>query len=139
MRTLIAAALVAVLASGCGGGSDDSRSNRSPDQAELTASQAMSRTCAEVRAGIDDFNRQDYAGTVEHFVKARTTAKVYARVDKEPEADALLDAVEYYANLAPDQYPDAARTSENFARNKAITLEQCASDTPIDSAPPTPV
>jgi hypothetical protein len=99
----------------------------------------MTRTCAEVRAGISDFNRQDYAGTVEHFMKARTTAKVYARVDEEPEADALLDAVEYYANLAPEEYPDAARASEYFARNKAITLEQCASDTPIDAAPPTPV
>jgi hypothetical protein len=135
MRTLIAAAIVAVLASGCSSGPEDARS----DLTELSASEAMNRTCAEVRAGIDEFNRQDYAATVDHFEKARTTARIYARVDDEPEADALLDAVEYYANLAPEQYPDAARTSENFARNKAITLGQCASDGPIDEVAPTPV
>ena len=135
MRILVTAALVAVLASACSGGSDDSRT----DAPRLTAAEAMDRTCAEVRLGIDEFNRDDYAGTVEHFVKARKTAKVYATVNEEPEADALLDAVEYYANLAPENYPEAARSSENFARNKTITLEQCASDEPIDAEPPTPV
>jgi hypothetical protein len=133
MRTLVAIALVALLASACSAGSDESGSD------ELSADEAMSRTCAEVRLGIDEFNRDDYAGTVEHFVKARTPAKVYAKVNDEPEADALLDAVEYYANLAPEKYPEAARSSENFARNKTITLEQCASDEPIDAEPPTPV
>ena len=83
--------------------------------------------------------REDYAGTVEHFVKAKVPAKVNAKVNEEPEADALLDAVEYYANLAPEDYPEAARSSENFARNKVITLEQCASDEPIDATPGTPV
>jgi hypothetical protein len=92
-----------------------------------------------VRAGVDEFNRQDYAGTVEHFEKAKIPAKVYAKVNDEPEADALLDAVEYYANLAPQDYPEAARSSEFFARNKVITLEQCASDEPIDATPGTPV
>jgi hypothetical protein len=135
MRILVTAALVAVLVSACSGGSDESRS----EAPELTATEAMDRTCAEVRLGIDEFNRDDYAGTVEHFVKARTPAKVYAKVNEEPEADALLDAVEYYANLAPENYPEAARSSENFARNKTITLEQCASDDPIDADPPTPV
>jgi hypothetical protein len=133
MRTLVATALVALLASACSAGSDESGSD------ELSADEAMSRTCAEVRLGIDEFNRDDYAGTVKHFVKARTPAKVYAKVNDEPEADALLDAVEYYANLAPEKYPEAARSSENFARNKTITLEQCASDEPIDAEPPTPV
>ena len=135
MRILVTAALVAVLASACSGASDDSRT----DAPRLTAAEAMDRTCAEVRLGIDEFNRDDYAGTVEHFVKARTPAKVYAKVNEEPEADALLDAVEYYANLSPDDYPEAARSSENFARNKVITLEQCASDEPIDATPGTPV
>jgi hypothetical protein len=135
MRILLAAVLVAALSSACSGEPDDSGS----DPAELSASEAMSRTCAEVRAGIDEFNRHDYAATVDHFVKARKTAKIYARVNEEPEADALLDAVEYYANLAPSKYPDAARSSENFARNKTITLDQCASDEPIDADPPTPV
>jgi hypothetical protein len=135
MRTWVTAALVALLVSACSGGSAESGSGSD----ELSADEAMSRTCAEVRLGIDEFNRDDYAGTVEHFVKARTPAKVYAKVNEEPEADALLDAVEYYANLAPEKYPEAARSSENFARNKTITLEQCASDEPIDAEPPTPV
>ena len=95
-----------------------------------------------MRDGIDEFNRHDYAGTVEHFRKARTPAKVYAKVNTEPAADALLDAVEYYANLAPEDYPDAARTSEHFARNKTITLTQCAPAEPADepdASPATPV
>lgn len=135
MRTLVTAAFVAVLASACSGGSDESGSA----PAELSASEAMSQTCEEVRLGIDEFNRDDYAATVEHFVKAKVPAKVYARVNEEPEADALLDAIEYYANLPAEKYPEAARSSENFARNKTITLEQCASDEPIDADPPTPV
>ncbi|MET0821451.1 MAG: hypothetical protein ABWY58_10830 [Aeromicrobium sp.] len=134
MKTLAAAALLLALTA-CSGGSD------APEAAQstLSASEAMQATCREVRAGIDEFNRDDYTGTVEHFEKAKVPAKVYAKVNEEPEADALLDAVEYYANLSPADYPEAARSSENFARNKVITLEQCASDDPIDATPGTPV
>jgi hypothetical protein len=121
----------------CSGGSGSSDADGG--DARLSATEAMEATCAEVRAGIDEFNREDYAGTVEHFLKAKVPAKVYAKVNEEPEADALLDAVEYYANLSPEKYPEAARSSENFARNKTITLEQCASDEPIDATPGTPV
>jgi len=135
MRRLAIAALF-VLLSACSSGSDSPALDTSPT---LSADDAVQQTCEEVRAGIDDFNRQDYAGTVRHFEKAKPPAKVYATVNDEPEADALLDAVEYYANLAPEDYPDAARGSESFARNKAITLEQCASGEPIDDSPPTPV
>ena len=135
MKILGAVALLLALAA-CGGGSGGPAA---PAKSTLSASEAMRATCSEVRAGIDEFNRDDYAGTVEHFVRARKTAKVYATVNEEPEADALLDAVEYYANLSPDNYPEAARSSESFARNKVITLEQCASDDPIDATPGTPV
>ena len=135
MKIFVATALLVVVAACSGGtGSDE------PDAtATLSAADAVDQTCVEVRAGIDDFNRQDYAGTVEHFQKAKVPATVYAKVNPEPEADALLDAVQYYANLAPEKYPEAARSSEYFARNKAITLGQCASGEPIDEAPPTPV
>ena len=136
MRTFVAAAALVAVAVCSGGGSD---APKPPQVSMLNAAEAVQLTCEEVRAGIDEFNRQDYAGTVEHFEKAKGPAKVYARVDPEPEADQLLDAVEYYANLAPEDYPEAARTSEHFARNKAITLGQCASNDPIDETPPTPV
>ena len=139
MKVIAAAAATAALVlslSACSGGGSDASSERTP---AMSAAAAMKATCVEVRAGIDEFNREDYAGTVEHFEKAKVSAKVNAKVNEEPEADALLDAVEYYANLSPDDYPEAARSSESFARNKVITLEQCASDEPIDATPGTPV
>lgn len=132
MRFVTAAALL-VLVSACSGGSERS------DSPELTAAQAVQQACEEVRAGIDDFNRQDYVATVEHFEAAKAPAAVYADVDRAPEADDLLEAVEYYADLAPDDYPEAARSSKRFARNKAITLEQCVAGEPIDETPATPV
>lgn len=135
MRTLVATTIAvgALALAGCGGAESDQA-----DAPRLTADEAFAQTCERVRDGIDAFNRQDYAGTVASFRRAKVPAKVYAKVDPEPEADALLDAVEYYANLAPEDYPEAARTSEHFARNKAITLSQCAADEPIDATPPTP-
>lgn len=136
MKILAAVALLAALGA-CSGGSDPSKDAK--PAASVSAADAFQATCREVRDGIDEFNRQDYAGTVEHFEKARVSAKVYAKVNTEPEADALLDAVEYYADLSPEDYPDAARSSESFARNKEITLTQCASGEPIDETPGTPV
>ena len=133
MRSSAVAVLLLVLAACGGGGSDDS-----PTSSSLSAEDAVQATCKEVRAGIDEFNRQDYAATVSHFEKARVPATAYAAANDEPEADALLDAVEYYAELAPADYPAAAATSARFARNKAITLNQCASAEPIDETPTTP-
>lgn len=97
-----------------------------------TAAELQQQVCEEVRKGIDAFNQNDYVATVRHFAKAKAPAKVNAKVDQEPEADALLDAVEYYANLDPADYPEAARSSEHFARNKAITLGQCTDGLPLD-------
>ncbi|MCW2841118.1 MAG: hypothetical protein JWR55_2601 [Aeromicrobium sp.] len=137
MRTFVTTALLLPLVLGaCGDGESDSAPD---DEPQLTAAEAVEQTCTEVRAGIDEFNRQDYAGTIEHFEKAKVPATVYAKINTEPEADALLDAVQYYANLPAEKYPEAARSSENFARNKTVTLEQCASGEPIDADPPTPV
>lgn len=127
MRILVAALLLALAA--CG-----SDSESGPTAAEL-----QQQVCLEVRKGIDAFNQQDYAETVRRFEMAKGPAKVNAKVDTEPEADALLDAVEYYANLAPADYPEAARSSEHFARNKAITLGQCTDGTPMDEPNDTPV
>jgi hypothetical protein len=135
MRTLVTTTFL-VLLGACSAGSDDPPAEK---DTTISAAEAVQETCAEVRAGIDEFNRQDYAATVEHFEKAKVPAKVYAKVNTEPAADALLDAVEYYANLPPEKYPEAARSSENFARNKAITLDQCASDQPNDAPVPTAV
>ena len=42
-------------------------------------------------------------------------------------ADDLLEAVRYYADLAPGDYTQASVSSSEFAKYKAITLEQCAS------------
>lgn len=123
MKSLAAAALLLALAA-CGTGSSD--------RDEPTAAELQQQVCEDVRKGIDAFNRQDYEGTVLHFEQAKKPATVNAQVDPEPEADALLDAVQYYANLDPADYPEAARSSENFARNKAITLGQCTDGAPID-------
>lgn len=136
MRKSVIAVALLVWMTACGNDADNSAPDATRD---LSAAEAVQQACEEVRAGIEEFNRENYAGTVEHFEKAKVPATVYAKINEEPEADALLDAVQYYANLAPEQYPDAARTSQNFARNKAITLEQCASDQPIDVTPATPV
>ncbi|MEO6606621.1 MAG: hypothetical protein ABIN55_13545 [Aeromicrobium sp.] len=122
MRLVAVALLLALAACGSNAKTDD----------EPTAAELQQQICIEVRKGIDAFNDSDYAETVRHFEKAKAPAKVHAKVDPEPEADALLDAVEYYANLDPSDYAEAARTSQNFARNKEITLGQCTDGTPID-------
>lgn len=131
MRTLLAAA--ALLAAGA------CASEAGSDGKDLSAAEAVQQTCAEVLAGIDEFNRQDYSGTVEHFEKARPIARAYVEASSEPEARALLEAVTYYADLPPESYPQAARTSEHFARHKAVTLSQCAAAEPMDATPDTPV
>ncbi len=116
----VAALLLAVTACGSDG-------EREPAIAEL-----QMQTCEDVRAGIALFNANDYAGTVEEFVRAEPTAIALADRSSSPDADELLDAVEYYANLAPADYPEAARSSADFAKYKAITLGQCTDGTPID-------
>jgi hypothetical protein len=86
-----------------------------------------SEACEEVRTGIDAFNSGDYAGTVEHFEAAVPLAE--AQDDGSEKAAQLVEAVRYYAELDAELYPEAARTSADFAKYKAITLGQCL---PVD-------
>ncbi len=81
--------------------------------------------CVEVRAGIDAFNQGDFQKTVAHFRTALPLAEAAAARDHSRDADDLAEAVKYYAELAPDAYPESSRTSSSFARYKQITLSQC--------------
>jgi hypothetical protein len=81
--------------------------------------------CAEVRAGIDAFNAGDFAATVDHFRRALPLARAQGRSNASKAADDLVEAVSYYAALAPEDYPSSAASSSQFAKYKAITLGQC--------------
>ncbi len=84
-----------------------------------------SPACAEVRAGIDAFNTGDYQETVKHFRLAQPLSRSQARTAPSQGAEDLVEAVNYYARLAPEDYPESARSSVEFAKYKAITLGQC--------------
>ncbi len=56
---------------------------------------------------------------------AEPLARDQARDESSPAADDLLEAVTYYAELAPADYPSASATSPDFATYKEITLGQC--------------
>ena len=86
---------------------------------------SASPACAEVRAGIDAFNAGDFAGTVDHFLRALPLARAQASTKPSRAADDLLEAVTYYAQLAPEDYLQSAASSPRFAKYKAITLGQC--------------
>ena len=121
---------VALLA-GCSGGSD---SGSEPGASKAAAAQA----CDEVRAGIDAFNDGDYPTTVDHFRKAVPLAVAQAKKDDSQKASDLVEAIKYYADLDPQDYPDAARSSADFAKYKAITLGQCVPvGEPSPDEPPT--
>ncbi len=95
---------------------------------------ASSPACVEVRAGIRAFNAGDFAETVAHFEVALPLARAQARTEGSAQAEDLLEAVRYYAELAPEDYPEAARSSPEFVRYKAITLGQCV-PVPLDELP----
>lgn len=111
----------------------------SPGRPELSQPD-MSATpaCAEVRAGIDDFNQGEFAGTVMHFRLALPLAEQQARSRPSRSARDLVDAVTYYAELAPEDYPQSAGSSMEFAKYKAITLGQCVAGTESGSEPTDP-
>ena len=124
MRFLVTVvALLALVA--CGADEPDEPQPAPPSGAEQ-------KTCALVRAGIDAFNEQDYDATVEHFVKVEVFAKVYSKEARSAKATALLQAVDYYAHLPASKYPEAARSSPDFAKYKAITLGQCVEEAEDD-------
>jgi hypothetical protein len=140
MRTVVAAiatATVVALAGGCTGGSgaepqetDDRPSATTP---EKDVPVVDSEACAEVRTGIAAFNEGDYDGTVEHFEAAVPLAE--GQDDGSAMAGDLVEAVRYYAELDAEEYPEAARSSPQFAKYKAITLGQCS---PVGSEPESP-
>ncbi len=82
-----------------------------------------SEACEEVRTGIDAFNVGEFDETVEHFEKALPLAE--EQDDGSVLASQLIEAVRYYAELDVELYPEAARSSPEFAKYKAITLGQC--------------
>lgn len=96
-----------------------------PSESSGSPSVSGSTACAEVRAGVDAFNQGDLAKTVEHFQRAVPLAAAEARADDSEAARLLVEAVTYYAELAPDDYPESARSSSEFAKYKQITLSQC--------------
>ena len=115
--------------SGCTG-TDGPRSSGETPSATPTATPTDgesavvdSPACDEVRAGIDAFNQSDFEGTVEHFEAAVPLAE--EQDDGSEAAGDLVDAVHYYADLAPADYPEAARSSQEFLEYKNITLGQC--------------
>ena len=115
--------VVVALAGGCAG------ADKSPQNAERSDPEPTvvidSEACAEVRSGIEAFNLGELDETVEHFEKALPLAE--ERDDGSRPASQLIEAVRYYAELDAEDYPEAARTSSDFAKYKAITLGQCMS------------
>ncbi len=82
-----------------------------------------SEACDEVRSGIEAFNTGEFDETVEHFEEALPLAE--GQDDGSVLAGQLIEAVRYYAELDAELYPEAARSSPEFAKYKAITLGQC--------------
>jgi hypothetical protein len=129
MKVFLAVALLATAAA-CGSSGSDSDAF-----AKLSARTLGAKTCVEVRTGIDAFNKHDFDGTVTHFRKAEVFAKLYYRKAQGAGSSSLLQAVDYYAHLPAKAYPEASRSSADFARFKAITLGQCE---PADGPTPDP-
>ena len=120
--------VLAGLAGGCTG-TDAPRSGEATPSATPSATSTPevpvvdSPACDEVRAGIDAFNLGDFGSTVEHFEAAVPLAE--EQDDGSEEAGDLVEAVHYYAELEAKEYPQASRSSPQFAKYKAITLGQC--------------
>jgi hypothetical protein len=130
----VATAVAAVaLSAGCTGVREPSESDpgasRTTPQPDVPV--VDSAACEQVRTGIDAFNLGDYDGTVEHFEAAVPLAE--EQDDGSTKASQLIEAVRYYAALDAEAYPEAARSSPEFARYKAITLGQCM---PVDREAP---
>ncbi|MDQ3484152.1 MAG: hypothetical protein M3445_01860 [Actinomycetota bacterium] len=127
---------LAVLFAACSSGGDDSSGSapEPPPPSTSSPSSTEPSACPEIRAGIDDFNAGDYESTVERFEAALPLAQ--AEDDEEDSAATadLLEAVEYYAVLPPEDYLEAAASSPEFAKYKAITLGQCDSGVPPEDS-----
>ena len=99
-------------------------------------SEPGSTACDEVVRGIDAFNAGELDETVRHFELAVPLAESEADAADSRTADDLLEAVRYYADLPAEDYPEAAASSPEFARYKAITLGLCAPGPPVGSESP---
>jgi hypothetical protein len=148
MRLLLALVLLLALGA-CSSEKDSPRaeprkaptsSPSAPEAAPSTQPDASdSKACAEVRAGIDAFNAGDFETTVDHFELAVPLAEAQARTDSSKAADDLLEAVRYYAELAPEDYAESARSSPEFLKYKTITLGQCVTPSaPLDDSTGSP-
>ena len=129
------ALFVVALAGSCSDAGESAGSDDRPDAGTSEEDVAVvdSEACEEVRTGIAAFNEGDYDGTVEHFEAALPLAE--ARDDGSEMAGDLVEAVRYYAELDAEEYPEAARSSPEFAKYKAITLGQCM---PVGEEPDSP-
>ena len=145
VRTFVVATVTVVLialAGGCAGdgasnGSDDRQgtgitddsapldpeSPAAPSPRSGDAAVIDSEACEEVRRGIEAFNVGEFDVTVGHFEEALPLAE--EQDDGSVLASQLIEAVRYYAELDVELYPEAARSSPEFAKYKAITLGQC--------------
>lgn len=123
----IATAAVVALTAGCSGSGDTTppapETSTSPSAPSDGTAVVDSEACEEVRTGIAAFNLGDYDETVAHFEEAVPLA--LEQDDGSGPASDLIEAVRYYAELDADLYPEAARSSAEFAKYKAITLGQC--------------
>lgn len=102
----------------------DPETSASPPPQSGDAAVVDSEACVAVRAGIAAFNLGEFDDTVKHFQVALPLAE--EQDDGSVAASELIEAVRYYAELDAELYPEAARSSPEFAKYKAITLGQCA-------------
>lgn len=130
VKTLVAA-LMLLLLGACGIGGPSSGRAGSGDPEPSTGAVAA---CDEVVAGIEAFNAGDFDATVAHFQKAIPLAEAEAKADDSIAARDLLEAVHFYADLAPRDYLESSQSSPEFAKYKKITLGQC----PPGAPPPSP-
>ncbi|CAB4719686.1 MAG: hypothetical protein F2667_09900 [Actinobacteria bacterium] len=126
-----AAALVLMLVLGACSDSPATTGRAEPADAD-TATRA--EVCALVVTGIAAFNAGDYEATVAAFERAVPLARGAAAADDSTAAADLLEAVEYYADLPPEEYLESAATSPDFARYKQVTLGQCGDGRPGSGA-----
>lgn len=136
-RASVAALLAALAwsASGCAiGVLDDSGEDGSSEPG--AGRDPGTAACAEVKAGVDAFNEGDFTESVARFRAAVPLAEERAEEYPSRRADLLLEAVRWYADLPPEDYPEASRESERFARYQRITLAQCVVGSPGDEDSP---
>lgn len=110
-----------------GGSSSGGPTSAPSDEPSTGAAGGREAVCSKVRAGINAYNTGDFDETIEQFRDAVPLATGARKTSPSQESTLLLRAVRYYAALPADEYADAARSSREFARWKAVTLTLCAS------------